>query len=258
MNVEPLVVAYGGGVNSLAMLVGFRARNITPDLILFADPGGEKPETYESIALVMDWIMRELGARIITVRASSKTDSSLEESCLRLGVLPSIVYGGRTCSHRWKIEPSDKYLRAWDPAKQSWSEGRKIQKAIGIDAGELRRAKDFGDEKTTVIYPLIEWGWYREDCVSAIQDAGLPIPVKSACFFCPSSTKVDVLNLKRDHPALFDRAVAMEHAAAEKLVNIKGLGRNWSWEQIGDADESQFKMFPETVQVPCVCFDGEE
>jgi hypothetical protein len=42
----PLVVAYGLGVNSTAMLVEFARRSITPDLILFADTGGEKPETY--------------------------------------------------------------------------------------------------------------------------------------------------------------------------------------------------------------------
>lgn len=41
----PLVVAYGLGVNSTAMLVEFARRGIRPDLILFADTGGEKPET---------------------------------------------------------------------------------------------------------------------------------------------------------------------------------------------------------------------
>ena len=42
----PLVVAYGLGVNSTALLVEFVKRDIRPDLILFADTGGEKPETY--------------------------------------------------------------------------------------------------------------------------------------------------------------------------------------------------------------------
>jgi 3'-phosphoadenosine 5'-phosphosulfate sulfotransferase (PAPS reductase)/FAD synthetase len=42
----PLVVAYGLGVNSTALLVEFVKQGIRPDLILFADTGGEKPETY--------------------------------------------------------------------------------------------------------------------------------------------------------------------------------------------------------------------
>jgi 3'-phosphoadenosine 5'-phosphosulfate sulfotransferase (PAPS reductase)/FAD synthetase len=43
---RPLVVAYGLGVNSTAMLVEFAPRGIRPDPVLFADTGGEKPETY--------------------------------------------------------------------------------------------------------------------------------------------------------------------------------------------------------------------
>src|SRR5262249_31380661 len=44
---SPLVVAYGAGVNSTAMLVEFARRGIRPDLVLFADTSAEKPETYE-------------------------------------------------------------------------------------------------------------------------------------------------------------------------------------------------------------------
>jgi 3'-phosphoadenosine 5'-phosphosulfate sulfotransferase (PAPS reductase)/FAD synthetase len=44
-----LSVAFGGGTNSTAMLCGFRERGIKPDLILFADTGGELPETYEHV-----------------------------------------------------------------------------------------------------------------------------------------------------------------------------------------------------------------
>ena len=41
----PLVVAYGLGVDSTAMLIEFVCRGIRPDSILFADTGSEKPET---------------------------------------------------------------------------------------------------------------------------------------------------------------------------------------------------------------------
>ncbi len=41
----PLVVAYGLGVDSTAMLVEFARLRIRPELILFADTGGDKPET---------------------------------------------------------------------------------------------------------------------------------------------------------------------------------------------------------------------
>lgn len=254
----PLVVAFGGGVNSAAMIVGMYERGIIPDLILFADTGGEKPETYAFVDLMRTWTVRNMNTGIVTVQASVRTDSSLEENCLRLGTLPSIVYGGRTCSQRWKLEPCEKYLNHWPSAKACWARGDRIRNAKGIDAGEIRRAKDFSDKKTIVTYPLIEWGWDRDRCIEALIRHSLPVPVKSACFFCPSSRKAEVLTLKYEHPDLFARAVTMERNAAAKLVNIKGLGRHWSWEDIGKASDAQLNLLPETVQVSCVCFDGEE
>ena len=50
----------------------------------------------------------------------------------------------------------------------------------------------------------------------------------------------------------------MERNAAAKQTTVKGLGRHWSWEELGAADDAQFKMFPETVQIPCMCFDGDD
>lgn len=52
---RPLVVSYGGGVNSTAVLVGYAERGIIPDAIVFADTGGEKPETYQTVADVSAW-----------------------------------------------------------------------------------------------------------------------------------------------------------------------------------------------------------
>ena len=43
---QPFVVAYGMGVDSTAMLIGLSGIGIRPDLILFADVGGEKAVSY--------------------------------------------------------------------------------------------------------------------------------------------------------------------------------------------------------------------
>src|SRR3954464_7393437 len=91
----PLVVAYGAGVNSTAMLVEFARRGIRPDLILFADTGGEKPETYQYLADVARPFLERVGfppvltVRYVPVRASYST---LEGQCLRTGTLPSLAY----------------------------------------------------------------------------------------------------------------------------------------------------------------------
>ena len=61
---QPLVVAYGGGTNSTAMLCGFREIGIKPDLILFADTGAEQPHTYKHVeymkVIVREWFGLEI------------------------------------------------------------------------------------------------------------------------------------------------------------------------------------------------------
>lgn len=114
---------------------------------------------------------------------------------------------------------------------------------MGYDAGEMRRyehSKKFNDTDKKYInrYPLIkDRGWDRSDCVREILAAGLPLPGKSSCFFCPSMKQPEILALKEQYPDLYRRAVAMEDRAMPHLTSVKGLGRNYAWrERFGAAD----------------------
>jgi hypothetical protein len=51
-----VIVCYGAGVDSTAMLVAMYQQGIRPDLITFADTGGEKPETLEQVGIMSDWL----------------------------------------------------------------------------------------------------------------------------------------------------------------------------------------------------------
>lgn len=257
---RPLVVSYGGGVNSAAMLVGFYEKQVQPDLILFADTGSEKPETYSSLEEWGRWCA-DCGmppiTRVSVADNPNAVAKSLEEQCLRLGFLPSIAYGYKTCSQRWKADPIRKFMTPWQPAIDEAARGRKVLHAIGYDIGESHRSIQ-DDPRSEFFFPLREWGWDRKACVAAIERNGMPVPPKSACFFCPSSKKSEILRLKREHPDLFARAVAIEHAAKANSTSVKGLGRNWSWEQLVQIEEAQQKLFHDVVPMPCMCFDGEE
>src|SRR5215472_10510218 len=81
----PPVVAYGLGVNSTALLVGFARRGVRPDLILFADTGGEKPETYAYLGVIGPFLAAAGFPGVVTVRADYST---LEGQCLHTGTLP--------------------------------------------------------------------------------------------------------------------------------------------------------------------------
>jgi len=76
---DPIVVAYGAGVDSTAMLIGLHERKISLDLILFADTGSEKPETYAYLPVIQDWLARH-GMPPVTVlkrRSPRAGDTSL-------------------------------------------------------------------------------------------------------------------------------------------------------------------------------------
>lgn len=252
------ILCYGAGTNSTAMLVGLHERNIVVDLILFADTGGERPETYQHLSVVSDWCRKVGFPEIITVKKVTTNGDilTLEQNCLNEKMLPSIAYGYKSCSLKYKVAPQDKFVNNWPPAKEVWKENRKITKFIGYDFHEQRRAKIFSDDKYNFEYPLIEWRWSREDCIAAINRVGLPQPGKSACFFCPSSKRNEIFELRQKHPNLFDRAIALEQNAKENLTHIKGLGRNYSWSEMVDFSDSQINLFENTVEAPCDCYDG--
>lgn len=252
-----LAVAFGGGRNG-AMLLGMYEHGIAPDIITFADTGGEKPETYDAVERMSKWCEEKLGISIVTVHKNSMY-ASLEDNCLSKEMLPSAAYGFRSCSDKWKIQPQDAYRNKHSGCRAVWGRGEKVTLAIGYDAGESRRGQNLTETAKYIYwFPLIEWGWDLDECKAAYVRHGLPEPVKSACYYCPSSTKKEVVALAIQHPDLFQRAVDMERNAAPNLTTVKGLGRHWSWEGLVQISNQQMELLPEAPQMACACFDSED
>jgi hypothetical protein len=231
-----LVVAYGAGVDSTAMLVGLWQRGIRPDAVLFADTGGEKEQTYDFLPIMDAWL-RGHGFPTITVVKNVVKDfknwppyHTLEENCLTNGTLPSVAFGFqmKSCSLKWKAAPQHKWMKNFPLALNCWAAGGKVIRAIGFDASpaDQRRSNHAGkihDPLYSFCYPLQKWGWDRERCEEVIRDAGLPVPCKSACFFCPASKPWEVRELPKDK---LRRIVLMESRAEPRLRSIQGLWGN--------------------------------
>lgn len=253
------VAAWGGGVNSTAMIVVWLLAEKPLDLILFADTGGEKPETYAYRDTFAAWIDKRVP--FYTVKGNYR-DPTLEAESLRSRTLPSLAYGFKKCSLKWKRQPQDAFCNNWDLTRAAWKRGEKVVKLIGYDAGEERRAKIASDEKYDYCYPLIELGMDRKACVSAIVEAGLPSPPKSSCFFCPASREAEILDLSANHPDLLQRALAIEAGGMSTVTTvgegaIKGLGRSFAWRDVIATDRRQGKLF--APEIACDCYDeGEE
>lgn len=264
MNHPPLIFKYGGGTNTVALACWFREQGIRPDRIQFSDTGGERPETYEHVAM-MDGLMQSwwgIGiTRCYPTRAGEPI--TLEQDCLNKGLMPSISYGLRGCSQRFKHEPMEKDLKAW--AKEHGV--TEIVSAIGYAADEMSRVVKaptssdlLKNLRETYRYPLVEAGWRFEECVEAIKRHGLPLPGKSACFFCAATTVGEVLKMRVTHPELIARALVIEDKAQAKNKHVRGLGgENNLWRDWLAADASQMKLLldVEPVHLPCGCYDGK-
>lgn len=251
MNIEKgskLIVSYGGGTNSTAMIIGLYRNNIMPDHILFADTGGERQHTYNYISYFNKWLRKVSMPEIETLSYKNKYGNllTLEQDVINNKTLPSIAFGFKTCSQKFKIYPQEKFIKELYPQ-------RKITHLIGFDAGEQRRVKENPLVNNKNLYPLIEWGWDRNKCKNVILNEGLCLPGKSSCFFCPNMKKHEILDLTDEEK---ERVKFMESNSKNK-VELKGLGRSFSWTDLLNADQNQQKLFDDLdmYQSPCECID---
>jgi hypothetical protein len=251
------IVAFGGGTDSTAVLIGLRDHGLKPDRILFADTGGEQQHTYDYVGLMDTWVKKQWGLSIEKVCRTNRAQEplTLEAWSLHKKMLPSLAYGFKSCSLKFKVAPQDKAVNRWPSAKVAWKAGQRVIKYIGYEAGEARRIRppESKDGKYLYQYPLVAWGWYRQHCIDAIKKEGLPLSGKSSCFYCPAMKKIEIVALPVE---LQRRAIAMEQNALENLKTVKGLGRSFAWGELLAGRCSLDEPF--LPGVPCDCYDGTD
>ncbi|PBN42956.1 hypothetical protein [Sphingobium sp. D43FB] len=228
----PVVLAYGIGVDSTALLIELEARGEAPDLVLTADPGAEKPETYEYQKLIAAWMVaRHIPYEVVRYVPRRFKHwppyYSILANVLTNATLPSISLGRHSCSLKWKVAPQDAFLKQWAPAKAAWARGQKVVRLIGYDASpaDTRRyahASALDDPLFDCRYPLRDWNWTRDRCVARIEAAGLPVPPKSSCFFCGAIRPDEVRALP---PWCLRLIVLIEARAEPRLRTVEGLWR---------------------------------
>lgn len=227
-------ISYGGGVQSTALCVlatQGKLDNIVGgpiDAALFANVGddSEHPATLTFVRDVMIPWAAERGLPIHELQRV-KRDGTVETLWGRLmkegsRSLPIPVRmsngapGNRSCTADFKIKVVGKWLKANgasgdDPATV----------CIGISTDEYQRVNNKKVEAyERPVYPLISLGLDRSACAQIIRDAGLPVPPKSSCFFCPFHRPLMWREMRRDDPELFDRSQELEDTLNERRVTI--------------------------------------
>ncbi|MEY9948429.1 hypothetical protein ABH937_005532 [Kitasatospora sp. GAS1066B] len=114
--------------------------------------------------------------------------------------------GRRSCTADFKIKVVGRWLR-----QHGATASAPATVGIGISVDEIHRANRRRSEPHELIdYPLLDLGLRRTDCVRLIEEAGLPVPPKSSCFFCPFRTVAAWRHQRVAEPELFAQSVAIE------------------------------------------------
>lgn len=237
MTTTPLrIVSFGGGVQSTCLLVLAAQQRINYPTFVFANVGddSEHPDTLHYVRTVAAPYAQEHGIELVMLDRTRR-DGSVETLYGRLTKpgsrsLPIPVRmsngkpGRRSCTSDFKIRVIGKWLKA-----HGASASNPATVGIGISLDEVwrvnrRRAEPY----ERPVYPLLDHDppLRRADCETIIRDAGLPVPGKSACFFCPMKRPASWAEMRRDRPDLFTRSADLEALLNQRR---RELGRDPVW-----------------------------
>lgn len=188
-------LSLGAGVNSTALMLLLLDEGIEFETI-FIDSGVEKPETYEYLDL-----LDQKGYEITTIIPSVEGFNNLYDYCWHWKIIPLRRY--RICTSKFKTRPASKYVE------------KPCVIMLGYDINERKR-KVRDRKKIKYSSPLIDRHITRQMCKKIIRDHGLPVPVKSGCWFCPFQSKKEWKKLRDIHPELFKKAMALEQNAQSR------------------------------------------
>jgi hypothetical protein len=252
-------MSFGGGVQSTAMLVLAAQGKIDYRTAFFCNVGedSENPATLEYVRDHSLPFANTHGIEFVELRRTLRSGSPETVMGRILSPTKSVgipvrmndsgAPGTRQCTQDFKIKVVAKELRRRGATKDN-----PAMVALGISLDEFHRARtSSGMDYELLDYPLIDMRITRQDCINIINDAGLPTPPKSSCFFCPFHTKAAWREQARSEPELFLRSVELERFINERQT---ALGKDKVWlssalKPLDEAfgDDGQLSMFEDAT-----------
>lgn len=210
--------SFGGGWQSVAALVLAARGELDFGLFLFANVGddSEHPATLDYVHRHAIPYAEANGIQLRELRRTRRdgTTETLYGRLMREGSrsIPIPVRmsngapGTRSCTADFKIRVIGKWLKA-----HGASATNPATIGIGISLDEIHRANSRRSEPyENITYPLLDLRIRRTDCPRIIRSAGLPVPPKSACWFCPMTRPTRWQTMRRTDPDLFAMACHLE------------------------------------------------
>ncbi|KKN74813.1 hypothetical protein LCGC14_0387060 [marine sediment metagenome] len=259
--------SFGGGVQSTAALVLAAQERIDFNIFLFANVGddSENPATLRYVEEYAKPYAAEHGIELHELQRIPKKGKykgqieTVYGRCVgdnRSICIPVRLSNGapgrRNCTTDFKIAVIGRWQREHGATKDN-----PAVCGLGISIDEIQRMRSDSGIKTQVLeYPLIDLHLTRSDCRTIIANAGLPVPPKSACWFCPFQRHSQWQDMRREDPELFQRAVKLEQRINDKR-NAIGRDRVYlhpSANLLADAVALQYTLFEETTCDSGYCF----
>ncbi len=228
------VFSYGGGVQSTAALVLAAQSKIDYHTFLFCNVGldSENPATLTYVQEIIKPYAQANGIELIELqkhRRNGDVDTVYgritRPGSRSIGIpvrLGSGAPSNRTCTVDFKILVVARWTKRQGATKEA-----PATVGLGISLDEFQRMRsDSGIDHEKLDYPLITLRLDRSACVEIIRHAGLPVPPKSSCWFCPFHSVRAWQEMRHASPDLFDKAVKLEQTINERRVS---QGRDHVW-----------------------------
>ena len=227
------VFSYGGGVQSTAALVLAAQAEIDFPVFLFANVGNdsEHPATIRYVKDVAKPYAAANGielAEIVPTKFGQPITLLQEVVSERIKSISIPIRsqegtpGRRSCTKHFKIVPIARELKRRGATKKA-----PAVLGLGISIDEFQRMrKDSPIAWQYYEYPLIDLRLNRNDCEVIIRNAGLSVPPKSSCWFCPFHRLASWRTMKTQEPSLFMNAVVLEQDILAKR-HRNGLEPNY-------------------------------
>ena len=189
------------------------------------------------------WLITRGLPRITVLTPFVKGSTTLYRHCRKNKLIPS--WRNRWCTDKFKIRVLHKYYQK--PAIEM----------LGIDVGEIKRARISSRDGFECRYPLVEYEIDRAGCEDIIRSHNLPIPQKSGCYICPYQKLGEWKRLRREQPDLFCIAEQLENESNKSRIE-RGktkiyIGINHTGSLRATIDENQIQLFKEDEYPPCNC-----
>lgn len=231
------VLSLGAGIQSTTMLLMAAHGEIEkPDLVIFADTGAEPPKVYEHVRWLQEAQAQPF--EIVHVMAGNIADdvrTQVAGDSVKCGgrapSAPFFTFGRkrkgeaaplkRQCTGHYKLEPIHAECRrrlGYKPRQRI--PALAVEMMIGISTDEVIRAGAAQERWIANRYPLLERQMSRGHCVEWLLRHEYPIPVKSACSFCPHRTNAEWRALRDKDPEGWRQAIEID-----RLVRA-GIRRN--------------------------------